>query len=411
MQVAVRAHPQNENGTLGPVSQARPASLQVVIQKRLTSGADSSFSLDVSFSATPGITILFGASGAGKTTLLDCIAGLTSPETGSITIGDRVLFDAASGVNVPASKRKVGFVFQDLGLFPHMTVEENVHYGLVHLPKAERERRTNTILEAFHIGAHAKRFPNQLSGGERQRVALARTLVTEPCILLLDEPLSALDASIKARIMDDLSAWNSSHKIPILYVTHSRAEVFAVGESMVILRGGKILAEGAPQSVLQAPRHDAVAQIAGIENVFDACIVDSDEALGTMRCKLGESNVFIETPLGWFDPGTRVRIGLRAADILIASEQPRALSARNVFPGTVVSISEQDHMARVVVDCGIPFSVHITLASRRLLMLDLGTPVWLIIKTHCCALLRCASVPIPFDEIREDHTRANGHTT
>jgi molybdate transport system ATP-binding protein len=359
----------------------------------LNSNSDSSFWLDVNFSIAPGITILFGSSGAGKTTLLDCIAGLSSPDDGSITIGDRVLFDSQSGVDVPVSQRKVGFVFQDLGLFPHMTIEENVQYGLTHLPMVERQRRTGEILEAFHIGAYVKRFPAQLSGGERQRVALARALVTEPCILLLDEPLSALDASIKARIMDDLCAWNRLHGIPILYVTHSRIEVFAVGESMVVLRRGKILAEGSPQEVLQSPRHETVAQLAGFENVFDAEIVDSNENHGTMTCRIGETSVCLETPLGWLDVGQKLQIGLRAGDILLACEEPRAISARNVLLGEVASISECDYFTKIVVDCGIPVHVHLTLDACRQLKLNQGSPVWLIIKTHSCALLRNADEP------------------
>ncbi len=364
-----------------------PGALRVQIQKQL-GASNTSFELDVNFSAAPGFTILFGISGAGKTTLLDCIAGLSAPDQGHIVIGERVLFDAASGVNLPASKRGVGFVFQDLGLFPHMTVEENVQYGIVDFPKEERKRRTDAILEAFHIASYAKRFPLQLSGGERQRVALARALVMEPCVLLLDEPLSALDASIKATIMDDLCAWNRSHGIPILYVTHSRAEVLALGESIIVLKGGKIIAEGAPNDVLQSPRHEGLAHLAGFENVFDAHIVDSDETLGTMRCQLGQTKICLETPLGWFDPGMQVRIGLRAGDILLATEHPSYLSARNLIAGTVVSIKESDYLARIVVDCGLLVHVHLTLGARRSMNLDLGAPVWLVIKTHSCALLR-----------------------
>jgi len=387
--VPIRTDVRAESDVPAPVisGAVRPAALHVQIEKQLSS-SDSPFALDVNFSAAPGFTILFGVSGAGKTTLLDCIAGLSTPDKGRIVIGEKVLFDSASGVNVPASRRGVGFVFQDLGLFPHMTVQENVQYGIVHLPKVERQRRTTTILEAFHIGAHAKRFPLQLSGGERQRVALARALVMEPTILLLDEPLSALDSSIKATIMDDLCAWNRSHGIPILYVTHSRAEVLALGESIIVLKGGKIIAEGSPNEVLQSPRHEGLAHLAGFENVFDAHIVESDETLGTMHCQLGESNVCLETPLGWFDPGMQVRIGLRAGDILLASEQPTCLSARNLIAGTIVSIKESDYLAKTVVDCGVLFQVHLTLAARRSMQLDLGSPVWLVIKTHSCALLR-----------------------
>jgi molybdopterin-binding protein len=191
--------------------------------------------------------------------------------------------------------------------------------------------------------------------------------------------------------MDDLCAWNRSHCIPILYVTHSHAEVFALGESIVVLKGGRILAEGSPQDVLQFPRHEGVAQLAGFENVFDGHITGCDEHLGTMTCRLGDTDLCLETPLGWHEPGVKVRIGLRAGDILLSGEHPRCLSAQNVLCGTVTSISECDYLAKVIVDCGLPFTAHVTLAARERLKLEPGSPIWLVVKTHACALLRSAN--------------------
>ncbi len=155
------------------------------------------FALEVEFQASPGFTILFGPSGAGKTTLLDCVAGLTKPDSGRIAIGDRVLFDAARPIDLPVAKRRVGYVFQALALFPHLTVEQNVQYGLTHLPQAQRAAQASAILQAFRIPHLAPRYPREISGGESQRTALARTLVTDPALLLLDEPLAALDAATK----------------------------------------------------------------------------------------------------------------------------------------------------------------------------------------------------------------------
>src|SRR5262245_21263647 len=143
-------------------------------------GGKSDFLLDVAFDAPPGFTILFGSSGSGKTTLLDCIAGLTAPDSGKISIGNRVLFDASQRINIPLSQRRTGYVLQSLALFPHMTVIQNVAYGLAHLSDAERKQRTTAMLEAFHIAHLAQRSAREISGGEAQRVALARTLVTEP---------------------------------------------------------------------------------------------------------------------------------------------------------------------------------------------------------------------------------------
>src|ERR1700691_3811302 len=195
-----------------------PPQLHATLRNKLFS-EQRDFLLDVDFHAAAGFTILFGPSGAGKTTLLDCISGLTTPDSGRIAVGDRVLFGGTQRVNLPVAKRRVGYVFQTLALFPHLTVEANVEYGLAHLPSADRAAKSSTILQAFRIPHLAQRSPREISSGESQRAALARTLVTDPAVLLLDEPLAALDAATKSKIIDDLRSWNQAHRIPILYVT------------------------------------------------------------------------------------------------------------------------------------------------------------------------------------------------
>jgi len=369
-------------------SDATGVKLCVRLRKRLGLVASPTLHLDVDFTALTGITILFGPSGAGKTTLLDCVAGLLAPDAGEIVLAGRTLFDSTLRLNVPAAERRIGYVFQDLGLFPHMTVEQNVEYGLAGLSRPERRQRSGLILEAFRIGSRADRHPAELSGGERQRVALARSLVTDPSLLLLDEPLSALDAAIKARIIDDLREWNRSHAIPILYVTHSREEVFALGERILVLQRGKILAEGTPHEVLQLPRHETVAQLAGFENIFDAEVISVDEKLGTMTCRFPGHDVFLEVPLARLDPGAKVRIGIRAGDILLAADEPKSLSARNIFSGKIVSLTQNNFVLNALVDCGVLFQVHLTLGARDALHLAPGSPVWVIIKSHSCCLLQ-----------------------
>ena len=243
--VAVSSSPARDQTPVGPNLDAR-------VRKRL--GTESpEFALDVTFQASPGFTILFGPSGAGKTTLLDCVAGLARPDSGRIAIGDRIWFDAAHSTDLPVAQRRVGYVFQALALFPHLTVEQNVQYGLTHLPQAQRAAQASAILQAFRIPHLAPRYPREISGGESQRTALARTLVTNPALLLLDEPLAALDASTKTTIIDDLRSWNQAHRIPILYVTHSREEVFALGERVIVLDAGRIVAQGTPHEVISAP--------------------------------------------------------------------------------------------------------------------------------------------------------------
>jgi molybdate transport system ATP-binding protein len=361
--------------------------LEIRATKRFAN-TEHDFLLAAECVCAPGITILFGASGAGKTTLLDCIAGLATPNAGRIAVGSRVFFDCEHDTNLAVQRRGVGYVFQDLALFPHLSAEENIGYGL---KGQERKKRTDEILESFRIGHLRERKPREISGGERQRVALARALVTDPCVLLLDEPLAALDAPTKAKMIDDLRAWNGAHGIPIIYVTHSREEVFALGERVLVLEEGKIIAQGTPQEVMTAPRQESVAQLVGFENVFDAAVVAVLEYRGTMRCRIAGSKVEMETPLVRVGPGpvssALVRVGIRAGDILLATIQPQGLSARNVMPGRVVSLEQRDMIVVARVDCGVEMTVHLTLSARDDLRLQPGREVWLVVKTHSCHVM------------------------
>jgi molybdate transport system ATP-binding protein len=358
---------------------------EVAVQIRKEVGKD--FELDVTVTLPSGITILFGASGAGKTTLLDCIAGLVRPEEGRIGTQEKILFESALGINISPQFRRVGYVFQDLALFPHLTVQGNVEYGLLRLASAERQRRSAAILKSFRIAHLRSRRPGQISGGERQRVALARALVIDPAVLLLDEPLAALDTVTKSKIVDDLRTWNQEHGVPIIYVTHSREEVFALGERVIVLENGRAVAQGTPHQVMSAPRIETVAQLAGFENIFDATVIAIHEDRGTMVCQLGESKVEIETPLVWADVGSALRVGIRAGDILLASLPPVGLSARNIIAGRVVSLARRDVIVVAKVNCGVEVEVHLTLAARDSLELQAGRDVWLVVKTHSCHLM------------------------
>jgi molybdate transport system ATP-binding protein len=386
----MNAHSAIQNG----VDAANPAAetrLACRMQKRFA--GQQEFAVDVAFEAATGFTILFGASGAGKTTLLDCVAGLTRPDSGRIAIGDRVVFDSSAGVNLPVAERHVGYVFQNLALFPHMTAEQNVSYGLNHLRSDERAQRTAGILQAFRIAHLSRRNVRDISGGERQRVALARTLVTNPQLLLLDEPLAALDSPTKSHIIDDLRQWNRTRGIPILYVTHSREEVFALGESVIVLDAGRILRQGTPHEVMTAPLQETVAQLAGFENIFDAVVEAVSPDRGTMTCRLSGQggSTSIETPMVRGGVGTSVRIGIRAGDILLATVLPRGLSARNAIPGRIVSLHQRDVIISARVQCAVEMEVHLTLAARDSLQLEVGGEVWLVIKTHSCHLMQRAT--------------------
>ncbi len=361
--------------------------LEVRIRKRFPN-PEGSFNLNVHFRALAGFTILFGASGAGKTTLLDCIAGLTDPDDGRIAVGGEDLYDSEKKRNVAAWKRRIGYVQQDLALFPHLTAGENVAYGLRKLSAAERVTRSREILEAFRIAQLRDRRPSQISGGERQRVALARALVTEPLALLLDEPLAALDRPTKSSLVGDLRRWNQQHRVPILFVTHNGEEVFALGDEVIVLDGGRIVAQGRPHEVMRVPQLETIANLSGFENIFNATVLTLHENRGTMTCQLGGGKVELETPLVRAEVGSRLRVGIRAGDLLLATETPRGLSARNVLPGTILRLEQRDVIISAMVDCGgTEFEVHLTLAARDALQLDPGKSVWVVVKTHSCHLM------------------------
>jgi len=344
------------------------------------------FSLDVALSAPAGVTILFGASGSGKSTVLRAIAGLLRPDAGSIAIGPRVLFDRSTNVDVAARDRHIGYVFQHLALFPHLTVEENLAFGLHGQPPETRRRKVREIAASFRIDHLLERRPPAISGGERQRTALARSLVTDPAALLLDEPLSALDHVTQSRIIDDLRRWNAAHEIPILYVTHSHREVFALGDYVVVLDNGRVVVAGTPHDVLEMPEQAALAQLAGFENVLQAGVVERKADAGTMTCRLAGAPVDLEVPLGRGEPGATIQIAIRAGDILLAIEPPRGISARNILRGRLASLTRDGAAMVAAVDAGARFVVHLTPSAADGLGLTIGQDVWLVIKTYSCRI-------------------------
>jgi molybdate transport system ATP-binding protein len=356
------------------------SNLAASIQKRRAGG----FALDVDFSVPPGITMLFGASGSGKTTVLRSIAGLLRPDHGHVSVAGLTLFDSSDGIDLPVQQRNVGYVFQQLALFPHLTVEQNLLYGLTHVDHALRRERARAIAESFMIAHLLERKPDGISGGERQRTALARSLVTNPAVLLLDEPLSALDHATQSRIIDDLRAWNAARAIPILYVTHAHREVFALGERVIALQGGRILAQGTPHDVLDTPAQEPLAQLAGFENLFHASVETVRAEAGTMHCRLEGGPTELEVPLSTARPGSSIRIAIRAGDIMVAVEEPHGLSARNVLPGVVRSLRREGATVVAHVAAGPLFEIHLTPGALESLRLVAGGRVWVVIKTYSC---------------------------
>lgn len=364
------------------------ALLDVCVRKHYTARGDRSFQLETEFQASTGITILLGPSGAGKSTLLRCIAGLSRPEQGRIAIGPTVLFDSERKINLDAARRNIAFVFQDLALFPHLTVEENVGYGLRRLGTREREQRVGNILKSFQIPELSKRYPRQISGGEQQRVALARSLVMEPSALLLDEPLSSLDVRTKAAIIDDLRGWNEARQIPVLYVTHNYEEMFALGEQVISLEEGRIIAQGAPLDVVSAPRYEALAGPGDFENLFDATVVGIQSRERTMTCRLARTSIEMEVPLARVALGETIQVGIRASEVLFSSGKPEMMSSCNLIPGRIKSANAQDSGVEARIDCGAEFRVHLGPGSIESSTLAGVNQAWMIIRPQSCHVIR-----------------------
>ncbi|HZI17122.1 MAG TPA: ATP-binding cassette domain-containing protein [Pyrinomonadaceae bacterium] len=380
--------------------------LAVRVRKEMPGG----FTLDVEFKAPAGVTIIFGASGSGKSLTLRAVAGLLRPDAGSIAAGDLTLFDSEAGVDLPPRRRRAGYVFQNLALFPHLTARQNVEFALPRLPRAEREARALGLLERFHVGHVAPRRPRDISGGEAQRVALARALATGPRVLLLDEPLSALDEATKLGIISDLKSFNRELRLPVLYVTHSRDEALALGERAVVYERGRVTAAGPPSEVFDAPVTSSVARLAGVENVFEGTVRRRDEAAGTMLVALGgargdgrsrggeqgerveqggagdEGECLIEAPLGESRAGEPVCLAVRSGDILLAASEPAGLSARNVLRGRVRSVEQRGGQLLVRVRAGVEWAASVTRQSAEELGIEAGREVWLVFKTHSCRL-------------------------
>lgn len=357
--------------------------LSVYLRKRLS----PAFTLDVRFTTEAGITILFGASGSGKTTVLRCLAGLAQPDAGRIAFGERVVYDSGAHIDVPVQQRRIGFVFQQLALFPHLSLARNIEYGIAHLPAPERAERVGRIADSFAIQGLLDRRPDQVSGGERQRTALARALVSEPELLLLDEPLSALDQRIRMRIIDDLRRWNDAHGIPMIYVTHSHHETFALGDHLVLLENGEVAAEGAPSAVVEQPARAVAASLAGFENILSAAVAAIDPPGGTMQCRIADTAVLLEVPLERATIGDAVSIGIRAGDVLVAREHPQSISARNILPARLLGATRLGPTIVATFDAGWPLVAHLTPASFAGLGLGEGATAFLVIKTYSCRVL------------------------
>ena len=306
------------------------------------------FKLDIAFSVDQEILAILGPSGAGKTMTLHCIAGLTQPDEGSIKLNNKVLFDSTAKINLPPQLRNVGFVFQNYALFPHLTVAENVAYGIHHLPKAEIQDKVSQLLEKMNLGDLKRRYPKQLSGGQQQRVALARALAPEPEILLLDEPFSALDTQVKERLELELLSLQNFYQGNILLVTHNLAEGYKLASKIAVYDSGRIIQCDNKQKVINSPANHAVARLTGVRNLFQGTITEIHEKDVIVVVPELDATVRVETR-GILIPvlNQKVTIGIRPEYVHL-SDNPVENTFKCVIDRKVDGISSSNCFFKVL---------------------------------------------------------------
>jgi molybdate transport system ATP-binding protein len=321
------------------------------------------------------VTVLFGPSGSGKTTVLRAIAGLDQPETGAITFDCERWFDSAKRVFIPPQARGIGFLFQDYALFPHVTIAANVGFGLGRLASAQREARIAELAERFGIADLLPRRPAQLSGGQRQRVALARALAPRPRLLLLDEPLSALDAPTRETLRGELRHILESSGVPAVVVTHDRTEALALGDRLAVLVDGTIRQVGPVHEVFSSPVDAEVARVVGTENVFPSRLLRREDGLVIVRA--GSADLVAIDPGGIEDEAYAC---VRAEDVVLEPLEGHLSSAQNRLRGVVASRREEGPLVRIAVECGVSLVALVTRASAERLQLTPGRQISAVMK-------------------------------
>ena len=352
-------------------------SLVVEIRQRL-----GDFSLDAAFSAEGGVTALFGRSGSGKTSLIRIIAGLARPKEGRVLLGEEVLVDTARRIFLPAHRRRFGYVFQEARLYPHLTVRQNLAYGRWFAPKGVATENPDHVVDLLGIGDLLDRQPANLSGGEKQRVAIGRALLASPRLLLMDEPLAALDEDRKGEILPYLERLRDEVKIPIVYVSHSVAEVARIADRVVLMSNGRIEGVGPPSDVLAGPRLSSVADRREAGSVLSGRVEARDAAHGLATIRLeGGSEILV--PGAAVSPGEAVRLRIPARDVMVATVRPEGLSALNILEGRIEVVEpDGEGMTSLRIACGgDQVRARITAFSVERLGLVPGLAVHAVIKT------------------------------
>jgi len=313
--------------------------IEVHITKRL-----GNFSLDLSLNLEKNVTVLFGPSGSGKSVTLQNIAGWMEPDSGRIRVDGLVYFDKASGVNLPIHRRRIGYVLQEPSLFPHMTLFENIAYGVSGLPSGERKRRVLQIIERMRLNGLEDHFPAQISGGQKQRGALARALVASPLLFLLDEPFASLDNPVREKLRLDLLRIIREDNVPFIFVTHDVEEAFVLAEEMVVLNEGRVEQRGSKEDIFYRTQTHSTARFFGAKNIFRGKIAEIRPDVGEMTVGVERKAFKAVIP---YRPGMVVgewiTFCIRPEEIMILKEDKpiKANLQRNVFSGEIVRVVER----------------------------------------------------------------------
>jgi molybdate transport system ATP-binding protein len=336
---------------------------------------------------TFSLTVLFGPSGSGKSTTLRCLAGLEKPDRGIIRLGDEIWFDAKRNIFLPPQQRRIGYLFQDYALFPHLTVKQNIAYGLAKLGARARQQRIEEMTALLGLAGLEHRYPRQLSGGQQQRVALARTLVCRPRLLLLDEPLSAVDVPTREQLRRQLRHWLVELGISALLVTHDRIEALALGDHLALFDAGRVCQSGPVQQVFSAPADLNVARIVGVDTIEQGRIVKVSDGLAIIE--IGRKQlVALAPPAANGGSDTEVYVCIHAEDVTLemGADLPQT-SARNHLVGRIRSLNREGPIVRVNLDCGFPLKALITHQSCQNMRLQEQSEVVASIKATAIHLI------------------------
>jgi molybdate transport system ATP-binding protein len=350
--------------------------LSVAVKKRR-----GSFSLDARFELpTPGVVALFGRSGCGKSTLVNVIAGLLDADAGRVALDDEVLLDTERRLCVPPERRRIGYVFQDARLFPHLSVASNLKFGAARAP-AQHYVTLDTVAGLLDLGSLMNRRTHQLSGGERQRVAIGRALLSQPNLLLLDEPLASIDAARRGELLPYLETLRDQLNIPMVYVSHDFDEVLRLATYIVLMESGKTIAQG---GVAEMSLNKDLRLIIGADAVgaiVDGTVLGMDPSSGLTRVGVGHGELRVQ--LAKVAPGTKLRVQLLARDLIVATQPPRNLSVRNILTGLVTAVVSDDADSDLIaIDIGATLIMaRVTKAATRELSLAAGLPAWALVKS------------------------------